>query len=254
MGEEFNIAYTIDNNEEQLKMLQLSIDTLLHFNKVDNIYIMYFDIDENTIKQKLENFNVNIEYFFFDISLVDKYFPKLPNVNNGRLRYPSLARWWISKVIPYDNYWYIDTDILFNADIREDFLKLQKDYLFVGFNGKSYNYLYNNNIIPFSKYYHTLNINGGIVYTNGKMFNKLNLFDEIVEYYKENYNDIVYVNQSGYFYLYKKYKDLCHIEYSNIYNITPTFGNDNSKIKVYHFNGPYKDLFYKYYDIIMKKL
>ena len=54
--------------------------------------------------------------------------------------------------------------------------------------------------------------------------------------------------------MYKKYKDLCHIEYSNIYNITPTFGNDNSKIKVYHFNGPYKDLFYKYYDIIMKKL
>ena len=72
---QFNIAYTIDNNDVQLEMLRMSIDTLLKFNKVDNIFIMYFDVDENKIRQKLFGLDVNIEYFNFDISLVDKYFP-----------------------------------------------------------------------------------------------------------------------------------------------------------------------------------
>ena len=76
---QFNIAYTIDDNDVQLEMLRMSIDTLLKFNKVDNIFIMYFDVDENKIRQKLFDLDVNIEYFNFDISLVDKYFPQLKN-------------------------------------------------------------------------------------------------------------------------------------------------------------------------------
>lgn len=256
MEELFNIAYTIDDNEEQIKMLEMSIDTLLNFNKVDNIYIMYFCDNLDIIKNKLSKFNniVNIEYFFFDIDLVDKYFPELPNVINGRLRYPSLARWFMTKIIPYDNYWYIDTDVLFNANIREIFLNYQKDKLFFAFNGKTYNYNQNNNLIPFIKYYHTLNMNGGIVYTNAKLFNEMNLFNEIVEHYKQNLSDIIFVNQSTYFYLFDKYSNICHVEYSDIYNITPIYNKDNSNIKIYHFNGPHKDLFFKYYDIIMKKL
>ena len=256
MEELFNIAYTIDDNEEQIKMLEMSIDTLLNFNKVDNIYIMYFCDNLDIIKNKLSKFDniVNIEYFFFDIDLVDKYFPELPNVINGRLRYPSLARWFMTKIIPYDNYWYIDTDILFNANIREIFLNYQKDKLFFAFNGKTYNYNQNNNLIPFIKYYHTLNMNGGIVYTNAKLFNEMNLFNEIVEHYKQNLSDIIFVNQSTYFYLFEKYSNICHIEYSDIYNITPIYNKDNSNIKIYHFNGPHKNLFFKYYDIIMKKL
>ena len=123
---QFNIAYTIDNNDVQLEMLRMSIDTLLKFNKVDNIFIMYFDVDENKIRQKLFDLDVNIEYFNFGISLVDKYFPQLKNARNKRLRYLSLARWWITKIIPYDYFWYIDTDVLFNANIRDEFLKEQK--------------------------------------------------------------------------------------------------------------------------------
>lgn len=256
MEREFNIAYTIDDNKEQLMMLQMSIDTLLHFNKVDNIYIMYFNVNKEIIQELLSKFTdkVNIEYFFFDINLIDLYFPQLPNVCNQRLRYPSLARWWISKIIPYNNYWYFDTDLLFNANIKEYFLKLQENNLFVAFNGKTYNFLFNDNIIPFTKYYHTMNINGGIIYINAKMFNEMNLFDDILDFYKHNAKNIKYVNQSGYFYLYEKYNNICKIEYSDIYNITPIFGEDNSNIKVYHFNGPYKDLFFKYYNIIMKNL
>lgn len=253
---EFNIAYTIDNNEEQLEMLQMSIDTLLKFNKVDNIYIMYFDVDENIIREKLSKFDniVNIEYFFFDINLVDKYFPELPNVCNSRLRYPSLARWWITTVIPYNNYWYFDTDILFNNNVRNELLNLQKDNLFTAFNGKSYNFIFNDNIKPYTKFYHSLNMNGGIVYINAKMFNEMNIFDEILSYYQNNAKEIHYVNQSGYFYLFTKYSDICHIEYSDKYNIMPLYGKDNSNINIYHFNGPYKNLFFRYYNIIMKQL
>ena len=66
---------------------------------------MYYNIEESKLREKLSKYKINIEYFFFDINLVDKYFPELPNTCNGRLRYPSLSRWWITKIIPYDYFW-----------------------------------------------------------------------------------------------------------------------------------------------------
>ena len=250
MKEKFNIAYIIDNNEEQLQMLQMSIDTLLKFNKIDNIYIMYYNNTEKTLKETLSKYNINIEYFFFDINLIDKTFPELPNTCNGRLRYPSLSRWWITKIIPYDYFWYIDTDILFKYNIREQFLTYQKDKLFFAFNRKDYNWG------EMTEFYHTDDLNAGILFINAKLFNKLNLFDDIVIFYNEYADEIRYVNQSGYSYLFNKYSDKCKIKISDEFNIRPLYNDiDNNHfnhVKIFHCNGDDKSLFYKIYKKIIK--
>ena len=253
MKENFNVVYVIDENKEQLKMLCMSLDTLLKFNKVDNVYIMYYNIDEKSLQKKLSKYNVNIEYFFFDINLVDEYFPELPNTCNGRLRYPSLARWWITKVIPYDYFWYIDTDILFKDNIRESFLLYQRNKLFFAFNRKDYNWE------EMTEYYHTNDLNAGILFINAKKFNELNLFDDIIKFYNKNANNILYVNQSGYSYLFEKYSDLCYIKPSKEINIKPLINGiediDNkyyNNVKIFHCNGENKEQFYNTYNKIMK--
>ncbi len=249
MEEKFNIAYIVDDNEEQLKMLQMSIDTLLKFNSVDNIYIMYYNIDKSVLKEKLSKYKVNIEYFFFDINLIDNTFPELPNTCNGRLRYPSLARWWISKIIPYEYFWYIDTDILFKSDIKDLFLIYQREKLFFAFNRKDYNWG------EITEYYHTNDLNAGILFINSKLFNDLNIFDDIVKFYNDNANSIKYVNQSGYSYLFEKYNDKCYIKISDTINIRPLNNDDKdihyNNVKVFHCNGADKISFYKNYEKIM---
>ena len=256
---QFNIAYTIDNNEVQLEMLRMSIDTLLKFNKVDNIFIMYFDVDENKIRQKLFGLEVNIEYFNFDISLVDKYFPQLKNARNKRLRYPSLARWWITKIIPYDYFWYIDTDVLFNANIRDEFLKYQEGKLFFGFNRKLYNVIRDitSEIFIDGLYLNLKELNAGILFINAKQFNDMNLFDIILKYYDENANNIIFVNQTGYNYLCNKFKDKCTIKIENDINIKPfinypeLFERQIKNTKIFHCNGKNKRNFIPTYNIIM---
>lgn len=244
----FNIAYIVDDDIIQIDMLQKSINTLLKFNKVDNIYIMYYNIDENILKSKLSNYNVNIEYFLFDISLVDKYFPELPNVTNKRLRYPSLSRFFISEVIPYDNFWYIDTDILFNANIRSLFLRYQNNKLFYAFNRKNYN----SKDYPTS-YINVNAINAGILYINCKLFNELKLFKKILSFYKNNSLTIKYVNQSGYAYLFEIYYKQCYIKISDIINVRPLYNNDEqiNNVKIFHCNGASKNLFDITYNKIM---
>lgn len=260
--EQFNIAYVIDNNQEQLKMLRMSIETLLKFNKVDNIFIMYFLIDENLIKEELKDLEVNIGYFKFDISLVDKNFPILKNVCNGHLRYPSLSRWWITKIIPYDYFWYIDTDILFNANIRENFLKYQKNKLFFSFNRKWYKRipkLISKENFKKKGFLHTKGLNAGILFINAKLFNELNIFNEIINFYQKNYDRIEFVNQSGYEYLLKKYSDKSIIKIDDYINIRPfinipeLFESQISRCKVFHCNGINKENFFKTYKIIMNK-
>ena len=137
--------------------------------------------------------------FNFDISLVDKYFPQLKNARNKRLRYPSLARWWITKIIPYDYFWYIDTDVLFNANIRDEFLKYQEGKLFFGFNRKLYNVTRDitSEIFIEGIYLNLEELNAGILFINAKQFNDMNLFDIILKYYKENAKYIRFVNQTG---------------------------------------------------------
>jgi len=259
---QFNIAYTIDDNDEQLEMLRMSIETLLKFNKVDNIFIMYFYVNENKIRQKLSDLDVNIEYFNFDISLVDKYFPLLKNVCNEHLRYPSLARWWITKIIPYDYFWYIDTDILFNANIRDEFLKYQEGKLFFGFNRKLYKRivaLITAENFRKRRYLNCKDLNAGILFIDAKQFNDMNLFDIILKYYKENTKDIKFVNQSGYNYLFNKFKDKCTIKIENDINIhsfinyPEIFKNQIKRVKIFHFNGQNKENFIPTYKIIMNK-
>lgn len=256
---QFNIAYTIDNNDVQLEMLRMSIDTLLKFNKVDNIFIMYFDVDENKIRQKLFDLDVNIEYFNFDISLVDQYFPQLKNARNKRLRYPSLARWWITKIIPYDYFWYIDTDVLFNANIRDEFLKYQEGKLFFGFNRKLYNVTRDitSEIFIEGIYLNLEELNAGILFINAKQFNDMNLFDIILKYYKENAKYIRFVNQTGYNYLFNKFEDKCTIKIENDINIKPfinypeVFERQIKNAKIFHCNGKNKRNFIPTYNIIM---
>ncbi len=248
MLSKFNVAYIIDNNDEQLNLLCMSLNTLLKFNKVDNIYIVYYNLDKDYLVEVINNSVIydlpNIEYYYFDMSIVDKDFPDLPNTCNGRLRYPSLTRFYISKIIPHDKYWYLDTDLIFNSEVRNYFLSKQKYKLFYCFNRKKYK----KKIIT---YEHTESPNAGILFINAKKFNKLNLFDDIKEFYKKNADTIKYMNQSGYEFIMNKHKRICNIEVSDEYNIRPTYEHSDVNIKVFHCNGAEKNYFYIYYKQII---
>ena len=265
MKDQFNIAYTIDDNEQQLDLMLSSMDTLLKFNKVDNIYIMYWNIDEKVLvdkineKKYLDIYDTDFYLYKFDISSVDQYFCdiKLPNVCNPNLRYSSLARWFITYVIPHPYYWYIDTDILFKEDIRDEFIKYQNSVeLMFAFNRKNYDW------DCITKYFPTEDINAGILFINAEVYNKLITLPDILNFYYENDENIHYVNQSCYKYLFDKFSDKCHIEQSDIYNIRPLFkyGKDinnemneehYNKVKIFHLNGSQKFLYKETYNKIM---
>lgn len=257
----FNIVYTIDGNIDQIKLLKYSLNTLLKFNKVDNIYIMHWDIDKtilNNLIKEYYQYNVNFKLLKFDKSLIDQYFKdiKLENVCNQRLRYPSLSRWWITQIIPCDYFWYIDTDILFNGDIRDELVKRQNSIdLMFAFNRKNY-YINNNKI-----FYNDENLNAGVLFINAKLFNKLISLNDILNFYKENDDKIWYVNQSCYTWLFDKFSDLCKIEINNYFNVHP-YANEAflevayeslDYVKIFHCNGPTKFNFEKIYLEIMEK-
>lgn len=248
--DEFNVVYLIDDNDNQIKYLKCSVDTLVKFNKVDNIYIIYchYNINDDCTK-KIDlgkyfknRFNIkNYHLIEFDLSNIDKYFPKLPNVCNERVYYGALCRWFVSSLINKEKIWYFDTDILFNDNIREYLMNIQNNnYLFYGFNRKTYT----TKLSLLTKKInieHTDKINSGILFINNKIYNEMNIFDEILKFYKENSETIYYVNQDAYQYIFDKYKDICKIEKSEIYNVKLTapyyFNKEFNKIKIFHFNG-----------------
>ena len=78
---------------------------------------------------------------------------------------------------------------------------MKREKLFFAFNRKDYNWE------EMIEYYHTNDLNAGILFINSKLFNDLNIFDDIVNFYNDNANSIKYVNQSGYSYLFEKYSD-----------------------------------------------
>lgn len=253
MKDKFNILYFVDNNfikiddkdknntnvdgYYNLEMMCMSLNTLLKYNKIDTLYIIYFNVTKDEVNKYLKQHiiydlsNININLIYFDITLVDKYFPVLNNTCNKRLRYPSLGRWFISKLIPNDYVWYIDTDILFSDNIRDYFIKKQNEYeLMFSFNRKNYSFykIFNihedeNNYYTYLNYIMTKKLNGGILYINNIEFNNLDLFNEIISYYKDNNESIYYMNQDGYQYIFDKYPDKCYVEISPIYNIKPFF-------------------------------
>lgn len=253
MKDKFNILYFVDNSYIKiddrdkndtnidgyynLEMMCMSLNTFLKYNKIDKIYIIYFNTTEDEINNYLkENIifdlsNINISLIYFDVKLVDEYFPILNNTCNERLRYPSLGRWFISKLIPDDYVWYIDTDILCNDNIRDYFIEKQNEFeLMFAFNRKNYSFYEirnihedENNYYIYLNYRITNKINGGILYINNVEFNNLNLFNEVISYYKDNNESIHYMNQDAYQYIFDKYSDKCYIEISDIYNIKPFF-------------------------------
>ena len=257
MFDKLNIVYLLEDNQEQFDLFKMSVLSLLKFNKVDNIGIMYFNCELSKIQSFVESLNLDthVDYFFFDIALVDQNFPQIKHATNGRLRYPSLARWWITTLVTYDCFWYVDTDILFNANIRKKFLDIQsnQEELFYVFNRKNYYDKVNQKSKLF--WDHTHEANCGIMYINTKKYNSLISLQEIFDYYNENADNIYYMNQTCYFYLFNKYSATIEISESFNKKLTHNFykPNELNMIKVFHFTGANKAKMYSTFDYIMKK-
>ena len=262
---ELNFVYYINDNDTNINMLYKSISSLLKFNHINNLYIIClvdndisnFDNLKNDLNQIHKNTNIIFLYIKNYKQLVDEKFPELPNVCNNRLRYFSLIRFFIGLYpkIDIDYFWYCDYDILFNGKIDNMLLYNQnEDKLFHFFNRKVLK-----KTGKVRKYYITNNLNAGIHFFNLKLYKELNCFEDLVLYYKQNYKDIIFVNQTGFEYLSNKHKNVV-IQNSIIYNTNPLLiSNKNfiDQIMIYHFNGPKDnnvyDVFNYLYDRIMKK-
>ena len=201
--DKLNIVYVLDDSTEQHVLFKMCVQSLLKFNTVDRIIVVYYNMSKNDVNEVCNFIDTNIvslSLIYFDIDQVDKVFPYLPNTCNDRLRYPSLMRWWLSKIIDVDYFWYIDTDIVFADEIRTKFLKIQneKNRYFFAFNRK----MYIREEVNGRYYRHTNQLNGGILYINAKAFNDNKMFEDIVKYYNDNAENIYYMNQDGYQYLF----------------------------------------------------
>lgn len=251
-----NIVFVINNNKEQHKLFEMCVRSLLKYNKVDNIIVVYFNISENEITNVCSFIKgVNLSLIYFDINKVDDFFPNLPNTCNSRLRYPSLLRWWLPKIVNVDYFWYVDTDIIFTDSIKEKFLLIQnEDLYFFAFNRKIY-YTYKEYYKDRKYYKHTNKLNGGILFINAKAFNEMNMFDDIVSFYINNSKNIYYMNQDGYQYLFEKYYEHSRIEISDIYNINIQYifnlKHHETPIKIFHFNGVNKTLMYSIFEYLI---
>jgi len=257
MYNQLNFVYLLEDNQEQFELFRMSVLSLLKFNKVDNIGIMYFNCELSKLQNFIKDLKLDIhfDYFYFDVSLVDQNFPPIKHATNGRLRYPSLSRWWITKVVPYDCFWYVDTDILFNTNIREKFLDIQsnKEELFYLFNRKEY--IFQEDIESKLFWKHTYDGNCGIMYINSKKYNSLISLEEIFDFYRNNADSIYYMNQTCYFYLFDKYG--ATIEISELFNKKLTcesyIPNELKMIKIFHFTGKNKRNMYLTFKFIMGK-
>lgn len=257
MYNQLNFVYLLEDNQEQFELFKMSVLSLLKFNKVDNIGIMYFNCELSKLQDFIEDLklDVHFDYFYFDVSLIDQNFPPIENATNGRLRYPSLSRWWITKLVPYDCFWYVDTDILFNANIREKFLCIQsnKEELFYLFNRKEYIIRGDRKSKLFWR--HTCDGNCGIMYINSKKYNSLISLEEIFDFYRNNTDSIYYMNQTCYFHLFEKYG--ATIEISELFNKKLTHRiyrfSELKMIKIFHFTGKNKKNMYSTFEYIMNR-
>lgn len=239
-----NVVYTIDGDSTNLLMLRLSVMSLLRNSGSDDIqiFIMYSNVDIHKVRSVLSDIAVGITYYPFDYRTVDSIFPELPNACNQRLYHASLSRWFISR-LPIKDCWYIDTDIIFNCDIHELHQFLNEDTLFMAFNRKDYTE---------NSFSHTSDMNGGVLYIDIEKFNKMHLFKKVVTFYHEHADRIKYVNQTCYDYLFDTYRDICNTVISDRYNIrmwdTSKYGELLNDIRLFHFNGEDKSMFFKVYD------
>lgn len=239
------VVYTIDDDSDSIILLRLSIQSLLKYSKDVEIYVMYSNVDIEKLKSVLCDIEVN--YYPFEYKTIDSMFPKLPRACNNRIYYPSLSRWFLTR-LPIKDCWYVDTDILFNCDIHELEQYVEEDSLFVAFNRKNY---------KDSMFSHTSDMNGGLLYINIEKFNKLRLFKTIVRFYAENADKIRFINQTCYDYLFDTYRDCCKTIISDIYNIRMwninRYNELLEKVKIFHFNGEDKSLYYRVYNDVMIK-
>lgn len=251
MKSDLNILFVLDDNSEQYELFRMCVNTILKFNVVDNIIIVFYNTSLDNIRQVCSFISgVNIIYHSFDINRVDEVFPYLPNTCNERLRYPSLMRWFICNEVDIDYFWYIDTDMLFNTNIRDYFINIQnqKDRYFFAFNRK----MYLPEEVNMTYYFHTNELNGGIIYINSKAFKENNMFNDIVNFYTENAENIYYMNQDGYQYLFDKYANKSDIQISDEYNVKYIENSLETEkiIKIFHFNGADKIYMYSIYEQI----
>ena len=98
-------------------------------------------------------------------------------------------------------------------------------------------------------------MNAGVLFIHAKKFNQLKLFDKIIKFYNKYAEEIKYVNQSGYSYLFEKYSNLCYIKISDIENVKPLNEDIDdkhfNKVRIFHCNGAKKNSFYDTYHKIM---
>lgn len=233
-------------------MLRLSLITLLRFNAVDRIVVMYADTDELRLRATLSDIGHGIEYYPFDYGTVDQFFPHLPNVRNARLRYPSLMRWFLGR-LPLDDFWYCDTDLLFAREVRSYLTSLQEDNIIVTFNRKTYTDGYKKTRI--GGYQHTSDPNAGLMYFNAKRWSQAHFLSDIVEYYRVSAHRMQYVNQSALAWLMDCHRDVCRVVISDEYNIKlwdySRYEQIIPRIAVHHFNGEDKRLMWRVYNDIM---
>ena len=249
-------TYIYKDTDKYVNMMIMSLDTLFKFyyDNIDNVYIL------------CDNMNISSEKYNFIIKSIDRLnnlyknkiiiknidliketsFIKYPlkNCNAYKIGKSCLGKFILSKTLNCDNVFYVDCDILFN--------------------GNTYNILtenINDNIL--CKFFSDTDIefpNSGFIYINCKLYNELNINDEVVNYYNTT-KDIRTVDNTCWIYLFYKYKDICSInindkskEFLINYRIDNIEAYSN-KIAVIHLLGEYEtdryELFKSLYNKIM---
>jgi len=248
-------VYIINDNINEISKFIMSVNTLLKFHKIKKLYIFY-DMEDKDISNYVNNLNYqkhneNIEVICKKINIkLFNYF----NLGNNLIDY-NLYNLFISSLIEDDNYIYINNNILFSENIYNVFNdNIDNSTLLFGFNDKIYldapndfgNYFFNKNMIGVE-----------ILYINSKLYNQMNILDDIVEYFRQNYQNIDNILLSCYNYIFIKYSKICNIKYSSNYNRCiadpKKLMNEWEYIHLFNFNNKNAIFMNTIYDLILKK-
>lgn len=239
MLEKLNFCYVTDNNEDNINLLYKSLSSLFkYYTNNISVYVVCIDNESFNILNNYKDHNINIIYL--DKHKADEL-PFPTNAMNTYLGYGSMIRWFIPFVVDCDYMYYVDTDILFIDNIYEQLIDVDTSILYKAYKSKGHTW----------KDFKPAKINAGFMFMNNKLYKKLNVFNNVKQFYIDHKDTIKFLNQSVYEYLIDNlYKDICIIDECK--NINSGRFEDGYYINIYHDAGPGKYEFNLMYDIICK--
>lgn len=235
----FNFCYIIDDNEEQMKMLFNSIDSLIQCYGVYKpiVYIVNLEDNDSEYTQRLLSrlssiTKVKIVVKHFDKNVCKMFTMPKNACNRSYLGFNSLSRFFLPYILDCKYLYYVDNDILF---VKDNYRKLTS-FPFDGYLLRMYNQYDDSGC----------HINAGFMFINCKKWrHDKTIFWKILDYYTKNQHNIKYMNQSCYIWLAtEEYATDCVIVDDK--NINSRTLNDG--IEIFHGNGKSKDFYWKGYE------